>query len=395
LDDVTPPGDLDALRSAIAALPDLEEDLRDEPATPDEEDEAVRRVVGTLPRARILRYVVPSAFGGPAQSVSSRAVCAVREALAFRSGLADVAFTMQGLGSAAVTMRGTDEQKAAWLPRVARGDAVAGLALTEPGAGSDLTAIATTARLDGDSYVLDGEKTLISNAGLASFYTLLARTSGDPRRGLTALIVEPRDPGFAVKERLRGLSPHPLGSLSLRGCRVPVSRRIGAEGDGLAIGLSVLDFYRPTVGAAAVGFARRALEEAKHHLTQRRQFGAPLSEQQGLRAMLADMAVEIEAAALLVDRAASAIDAAASAREAGSRRTARESAMAKYYATEAAQRVIDRAVQMHGGRGVVRGSVVERLYRDVRSLRIYEGASEIQKNIIARELLRAPEGPAR
>lgn len=388
MDDVTAPGDLDALRSAIAALPDLEEDLRAEPATPDEEDAAVRRIVETLSRARILRYVVPSSFGGISPTLSNRAVCAIRESLAFRSGLADVAFTMQGLGSAAITMHGTDEQKAAWLPRVARGDAVAALALTEPEAGSDLTAIATTARLDGDAYVLDGGKTLISNAGLASFYTLLARTSGDPRRGLTAFIVLPGDQGFSLKERLRGLSPHPIGSLSLRGCRVPASRRIGAEGDGLGIALSVLDFYRPTVGAAAVGFARRAFDEARQHLQRRRQFGAPLSEQQGLRAMLADMAVEIEAAALLVERAATAIDA-------GVVRTTRESAMAKYFATEAAQRVIDRAVQMHGGRGVVRGSVVERLYRDVRSLRIYEGASEIQKNIIAREILRRTEGTAR
>jgi acyl-CoA dehydrogenase len=320
-------------------------------------------------------------MGGADEIPSNLAVCAIREALAYRSGMADVAFIMQGLGSAAIAQRGTREQKKAYLPRVARGEIVAAIALTEPGAGSDLTAIATRAARDGDAYLLDGEKTLISNAGLAGLYTLFARTSGDPRRGLTAFIVEAGDPGLIVTERLRGLAPHPIGSLSLRSCRVPAARRIGEEGEGFDVAVRVLDFYRPTVGAAAVGIARRALAETVAHLRARRQFGAPLADLGGLKGMVAEMATSIEASALLVERAAAAIDL-------GRPRTARESAMAKYMATETAQKVVDHAVQMRGGMGVIRGSVVERLYREVRSLRIYEGASEIQRNIIAREILR-------
>ncbi len=288
---------------------------------------------------------------------------------------------MQGLGSAAISQRGSREQRDAYLPRVARGDLVAAIALTEPGAGSDLTAIATRARRDGGAYLLDGEKTLISNAGLAGLYTLFARTSDEPRRGLTAFIVEPGDAGLVVNERLRGIAPHPIGSLSLRACLVPASRRIGEEGEGFDVAVKVLDFYRPTVGAAAVGIARRALAETVIHLRGRRQFGAPLADLGGLQGMVAEMATSIEAAALLVERAARAIDE-------GRARTTRESAMAKYMATETAQKVVDHAVQMRGGMGVMRGSVVERLYREVRALRIYEGASEIQRNIIAREILR-------
>ena len=278
---------------------------------------------------------------------------------------------------------GTEAQKKQWLEPLLNGEIRSSYAMTEPDvASSDATNVQTSIRRDGDHYVIDGEKTLISNAGVAEVTTLWARTSDDPRRGLTAFVIERGDPGFECSGRLRGMAAHPIGSLLLRGCRIPEDRRIGEEGEGMKIVLGVLDFFRPSVGAAAVGFARRALVESLTHMKARVQFGAPLAKQQGLMGMVADMATEIEAAALMVDRAASAIDE-------GRERTTRESAMAKYMATETACRVVDRAVQIHGGRGVVRGSVVERLYREVRSLRIYEGTSEIQKNIIAREVLRA------
>jgi acyl-CoA dehydrogenase len=380
----------DALRRRILDLPGIEEAAEPEPASPAEEDARVRRILDVLAGAGLLLHVVPASAGGPHETVRCRMVCRAREALAFRSGLADVAFAMQGLGSAAIAFRGAEAQRRAYLPGVARGSLVAAVALTEPEAGSDLDAIATRARRDGDGYVLDGAKSLITNAGIADLYTLFARTSEDPRRGLTCFVVEKDDAGLAVTERLRVLAPHPIGSLELRGCRVPASRRVGEEGDGLGIARQVLDAYRPTVGAAAVGFARRALGEAVAHVKRRRQFGAPLSEQQGIQFMLADSATEIEAAALLVERAAALVDGGE-----GRGRARRASAMAKYLATETAQRVVDRAVQLHGGRGVIRGGVVERLYREVRALRIYEGASEVQRNIIAREILRGAEGAAR
>lgn len=381
---MTDAGEAAALRERVLALRGLEEGSA-EAQSFEEEDAEARRLVALFGREGLLDHLVPASHGGRSDKVSNGAVCAIREALAFRSGMADVAFVMQGLGSSAIAQAGSSGQKAAYLPGVARGGCIAAIALTEPGAGSDLTAIATRARRDGAAYLLDGGKTLISNAGLAGLYTLFARTSDDPRRGLTAFIVESGDAGLIVGERLRGLAPHPIGSLTLQDCRVPASRRIGEEGEGFEIAVKVLDFYRPTVGAAAVGIARRALDETIGHLRSRRQFGAPLAELGGLRGMVADMATEIEAAALLVERASAAIDA-------GRLRTARESAMAKYMATETAQRVVDRAVQMRGGMGVIRGSVVERLYREVRALRIYEGASEVQKNIIAREILRDGAG---
>jgi len=358
-----------ALREKILALSNLDPPGGEEPEGVEAEDREIRRVLKVLSAAGLLA------------ELSNREVCAAREALSFRSGLADVAFVMQGLGSAAISFHGTSAQKEAYLPRVAAGECIAALALTEPGAGSDLTAIATRARREGDGYILDGEKTLISNAGLAGMYTLFARTSEDRRLGLSAFIVEPGDSGFSRVERLRGLAPHPIGRFSLRDCRVPASRLIGKEGQGLGVALSVLDFYRPTVGAAAIGIARRAIVETVTHLKSRRQFGAPLADLQGLQFLLADMATETEAAALLVARAAAAVDE-------GRPRTTLESAMAKLHATETAQKVVDAAVQMRGGFGVIRGSVVERLYREVRALRIYEGASEVQKVVIAREILR-------
>jgi len=377
---------IDALRSAIRSLPGLEGER--EPESIEEEDAETGRLLAVLGRAGLLARLVPKENGGAAPVVSNAEVCAIRESLAYRSGFADVAFVMQGLGSAAVAVSGSREQKDEWLPGIARGERVAAIALTEPGAGSDLTAIAARARFDGDAYVLDGGKTLISNAGLADLYTLFARTSDDPRRGLTAFVVRKDDPGLRIVERFRGLAPHPIGTIALDGCRLPASRRIGAEGEGFSVAMKVLDFFRPTVGAAALGMARRALDETVRHVRERRQFGAPLADLGGVKGMLADMATEIEASALLVERAACAIDE-------GRPRTARESAMAKYRATETAQRVVDAAVQLRGGMGVIRGSVVERLYREVRALRIYEGASEVQKNIIAREILREGGSPRR
>jgi len=370
------------LRERILSLGGLEPEGGVEPEGPEAEDTEARRLVGVLAGAGLLAPLVPAEFGGRHPRVSNHEVCAAREALAYRSGIADVAFAMQGLGSAPIALAGSRTQKETYLSRVARGACIAAIALTEADAGSDLSAIATRARRAGGAYVLDGSKTLISNAGLADFYTIFARTSDDRRRGLSAFIVERDDPGLRLTGRLRGLAPHPIGSLALDGCRIPASRRLGEEGDGMDIARAVLDFYRPTVGAAAVGMARRALAESIAHVKSRSQFGAPLADLQGIQFMLADMATEIEAAALLVERASEAIDALRP-------RTARESAMAKYMATETAQRVVDRAVQMHGGMGVMRGTVVERLYREVRALRIYEGASEVQRNIIAREVLRA------
>jgi len=365
---------LEALRERVLALP-LQDEGAEEPRTFDEEDAEARRLVALLAREGLLRH----------EELENREVCAIREALAFRSGIADVAFVMQGLGSGAIARAGTPEQKSAHLPRLAAGTSIAAIALTEAGAGSDLTLIATRARRDGDAYVVDGDKTLISNAGLADVYTLFARTGDDPRRGLSAFIVHGDDAGLRVTERFRGLAPHPIGALAFSGCRLPAARRLGDEGEGFAIAMKVLDFYRPTVGAAALGMARRALRETIAHVKGRRQFGARLADLGGVQAMIADMAVSIDAAALLVERAASAIDA-------GKARTALESALAKYRATETAQTVIDRAVQLRGGMGVVRGAAVERLYREVRALRIYEGASEVQKNIIAREILRGGGG---
>jgi len=364
----------------------LEKEDQREPSSPAEEDAVARRLLAILAEAGLLREIVPAAHGGARERSSNLEVCRIREALAYRSGMADVAFVMQGLGSAAVSMRGTGEQKRAYLPRVAAGDLVAAIGLTEPGAGSDLTSIATTARRDGSGYILDGDKTLISNAGLAGLYTVWARTSDDPKRGLSVFCVESGDPGFEVSGRLAAMAPHPIGSLAFRGCRVPASRLVGGEGAGLEIAMEVLGFYRPTVGAAAVGFCRRAVDEVVRHLKSRVQFGGPLARQQGLQFMLADMAVQTEASACLVERAARAIDD-------GALRAARFSSMAKYRATETAQRVVDAAVQIHGGMGVIRGSMVERLYREVRALRIYEGASEVQKVIIARDLLKHGSAP--
>jgi len=345
-------------------------------------DALARRFIQRMAEGGLLRHCVPQAFGGAAELVSIRALCLIREALAYASGLCDAMFALQGLGSGPITFFGDDAQRSAWLPKVAEGKAIAAFALTEPNAGSDLGAIATEARRENAHYVLNGTKRFISNAGIADFYVVFARTGQDGGKAkLTAFLVPADNPGLRVQERLELMAAHPIGEIGLEGCRVPRSAVIGGEGHGLAVALATLDAFRPTVGAAAIGLARRALDETLDHVSERVQFGKPLSEQQGVQFMLADMATELDAARLLVYRAAYRKDM-------GQPRITLESAMAKSYATEAAQRVVDKAVQLHGGNGVVRGYEVERLYREVRALRIYEGATEVQKVIVAREVLR-------
>jgi acyl-CoA dehydrogenase len=347
----------------------------------DDADAACRALVRALGEAGWLRLCVP-APAGLHDRLDVRSLCLARETLAAKNALADFAFAMQGLGGGPVSLFGTDAQKAAYLPAVARGEAIAAFALSEKEAGSDVAALATTARPDEDGYVLDGEKTWISNAGLADFYVVFARTGEAPgAKGLSAFVVDASTPGLTVTERIETASPHPLGTIRLGGCRVPRTALLGAPGDGFKIAMATLDVFRSTVGAAALGMARRALDEALAHVRRRRLFGGTLADLQLTQSRLAQMATDVDAAALLVYRAAWTKDA-------GAERVTREAAMAKAFATEAAQRVIDGAVQLFGGRGVTAGHVVERLYRDVRPLRIYEGATEVQHVVIARQLLR-------
>ena len=351
-------------------------------------DATCRELVRRLGAAGWLRYCVPAAAGGALPRLDSRALCILRETLAFHDGLADFAFAMQGLGSGAITLAGDAAQQSRYLPRVARGEAIAAFALSEADAGSDVAALRTTARADGDGYILDGEKTWISNGGIADFYVVFARTSAPaastkPTAGISAFIVDAGTPGFAIKERIAIIAPHPLATLRFENCRVPRAQRLGAEGEGFKLAMRTLDIFRASVAAAALGFARRALAEAVAHARSRQLFGNPLAALQLTQAKLADMATAIDAAALLTYRAAWL-------RDVKGARTTSEAAMAKMTATESAQQVIDAAVQMFGGRGVKSGEVVERLYREIRSLRIYEGATEVQKLIIARELLATP-----
>jgi acyl-CoA dehydrogenase len=337
-------------------------------------DATCRTLVRRLGESGLLRLSV---------ELDVRSLCLARETLAYQGGLPDFAFAMQGLGSGAVTLFGTEAQKAELLPAVREGTAIAGFALSEPDAGSDVAALAMTAQLDGDAYVLDGVKTWISNGGIADVYIVFARTGDAPgARGLSAFLVDADAPGLRVAERIEVIAPHPLATLAFEGCRVPVEHLIGGSGNGFKVAMATLDVFRPTVGAAALGFARRALDEALTRVASRELFGAPLADLQLVQGKLADMALDIDAAALLVYRAAWAKDA-------GAARITREAAMAKLYATEAAQRVVDAAVQLHGGLGVKSGHPVERLYREVRALRIYEGASEVQQVIIARQALAA------
>lgn len=353
-----------------------------------EVDAQARKLVAGLGAAGITRYCVRAEHGGALQEFDSRAICLIRETLAYHDGLADFAFAMQGLGSGSLSIAGDAKLQRQYLPRVANGTAIAAFALSEPEAGSDVAAMQSSAQLDGDHYVLNGTKTWISNGGIAHIYCVFARTTPGQKRadgtvgaqGITAFLVEPGDPGFGVEQRIDVIAPHPLGTLRFANCRVPVNRRIGAEGDGFKIAMRTLDIFRASVAAAALGFARRALDEAVAYSRQRAMFGKTLADFQLTQAAIAEMATAIDAAALLTYRAAWQ-------RDTGQPVT-KSAAMAKMTATESAQTVIDRAVQMFGGRGVVHGEVVERLYRDIRALRIYEGATEVQKLIIAREVLK-------
>ena len=357
-------------------------------------DRACRALVRALGDAGFLRHCVPAAHGGASEALDSRALVVCRETLARHDGLADFAFAMQGLGSGPVTLAGSAALQAEVLPRVARGDWISAFALSEPEAGSDVAAIACTARDDGDAYVLDGEKTWISNGGIADFYCVFARTgegdaaTGRGTHGLSAFLVQAGTPGFEIAERIEVIAPHPLARLRFTACRVPKAQLLGAPGEGFKLAMRTLDIFRASVAAAALGFARRALDEALAHARGRRMFGQHLADFQLSQATLGDMAADIDAAALLTYRAAWLRDRGAGG-VTGGRRTTREAAMAKLVATENAQRVIDRAVQMHGGSGVRVGSVVESLYREIRALRIYEGASEVQRLIIGRDLLSA------
>jgi acyl-CoA dehydrogenase len=329
-----------------------------------------------------LRHSVPSAFGGISERLDSRSLCIIRETLASYSGLADFVFALQGLGAGPITLFGSDELKARYLPRVASGEAIAAFAISEVDAGSDVGAMQTAARRDGSDYVVDGEKTWISNAGIADFYIVFARLPEAGDRGYIALVVDAATAGLTVSARTEITAPHCIGSLSFAGCRVPATSVIGVPGKGMSVALGTLDVFRATVGAAALGIARRALQESLRHVTGRKVFGSSLSAMQLTQARLAQMATDIDASALLVYRAAWLHDS-------GAARVTRESAMAKWNSTEAAQRTVDSAVQLLGGRGVVSGSTVERLYREVRALRIYEGTSEIQQLVIAGQMLAA------
>lgn len=320
-----------------------------------------------------------------------RTLCLSREILARHDGLADFAFAMQGLGTGAISLFGTDEQKAAWLPLTRTGKAIAAFALTEPQSGSDVANSTMTATRDGDDFVLNGEKTWISNGGIADVYTVFARTGEAPgAKGLSAFVVPADTPGLSVVERLETIAPHPLATLKFEDCRIPADALIGEAGRGFAIAMSVLDVFRSTVAAAALGFARRALDEAVARVQAREVQGAPLFELQMVQGHIADMALDVDAAALLVYRAAWTKDS-------GAPRVTREAAMAKLFATDHAQQVIDKAVQLFGGDGVKSGEVVERLYREIRALRIYEGASDVQRVVIARQTLAnaAAEGAAK
>jgi len=340
-------------------------------------DDATRRLVRALGQAGFLAATVPASCGGRTETLDVRTICLAREILARHEGLADFAFAMQGLGSAAITLFGTPEQQRRFLPAVGNGEAIAAFALSEPDAGSDVGAMATRAVPDGGGYVLDGTKTWISNAGLADFYVVFARLGDAPgAKGLAAFVVDADTPGLRVAERIDVIAPHPLGTLRFDGCRVGADRLLGRAGDGFRIAMSVLDVFRSSVGAAALGFARRALDEAVQRALERKVFGQKLADYQLIQAKLADMAVAIDAAALLIYRAAWTKDTARV-------RVTREASMAKLFATEAAQQVIDQAVQIFGGIGVVSGVTVEKLYREIRALRIYEGTSEIQKLVIA------------
>ncbi len=340
-------------------------------------DAQCRSLVAQLGAAGWLNHAVAR----EGQAIDTRAICLIRETLARHDGLADFAFAMQGLGSGAISLQGTPAQRERYLPRVARGEALSAFALSEPEAGSDVAAMQCSATEDGDAYLLNGEKTWISNGGIADFYVLFARTGEAPgSRGISAFIVDAGMPGFEIAERIDVIAPHPLARLRFTNCRVPKSQMLGAPGEGFKLAMRTLDVFRTSVAAAALGFARRALQEGLAQAKARPMFGGRLSDLPLTQAKLADMACTVDSSALMVYRAAWLRD--------QGKTITQEAAMAKLMATEGAQQVIDAAVQLFGGRGVRRGEIVESLYREIRSLRIYEGASEVQQLIIGRELLK-------
>lgn len=365
----------DLVARAAEAAPAIEEQATD----PGGGLVALVRAFGEL---GLLRAVATTEDGGLFERVEGAALCFVRERLGHATPLADLAFAMQGLGSHPIVHSGSPELRQRWLPQVVAGRAVAAFALTEPSAGTDLAGLATTATRDGDDYVLDGHKTFISNAGVANVYSVFAVTATDaPRRRITAFAVPADAEGLTVVPQ-RVLGGHPIGEVHFEGVRVSAAERIGDEGAGLGVALATLSRFRPTVGAAALGFAQRALDEALGHVKRREQFGAPLAELPAVQARLADMALDVVTSRMLVYRAAAAIDA-----DEDRAQVALRGSMAKLHATEAAQRVIDSAVQLFGGQGVLEDSIVARLYQEVRALRIYEGTNDVQKALIARHLL--------
>lgn len=358
--------------------------LADEESAHRDLDGACRRIAAALGEAGFLKYCAPAAYGGAHENLDVRALSIIRETLARHAGLADFVFAMQGLGSGAISVYGTDAQKRAYLPAVVAGEKIAAFALSEPEAGSDVAAMTTTLTKDGDAWRVTGEKTWISNGGVADFYTLFAKNADG--KSTSAVIVDAASPGLEIAERIDVIAPHPLARLRFHDCRIPAANLLGAEGDGMRIALATLDIFRTTVGAAALGFARRALDEASRRALARKMFGARLADQPIAQALLAEMALDVDAAALLVYRSAWAKDTHAG-------RVTREAAMAKLFATDRAQAVIDKAVQLFGALGVTKGTKVEELYREIRSLRIYEGASEVQKIVIARQHLQDAAKP--
>jgi alkylation response protein AidB-like acyl-CoA dehydrogenase len=350
-------------------------------------DAACRERVAALGEAGLLRHCVPAPFGAR-ERLDARTLALCREILAYHDGLADFAFAMQGLGSGAIALAGSDALRERYFPGVAAGRSIAAFALSERDAGSDVGAIATTARRDGDAWILDGEKTWISNGGIAQFYTVFARSGEAPgTRGLTAFVVDADADGLEIAERIETIAPHPLATLRFRKCRVPDANRLGEPGEGFKVAMRTLDIFRTSVAGAALGFARRAFDAARDRAIERRMFDKRLADFQLSQAALAQMDADLDASALLTYRAAWT-------RDVRREPATREAALAKWVATESAQRTIDRAVQFFGGLGVTRGNVAERLYREIRALRIYEGASEVQQTIVARAVLAAAERAA-
>jgi acyl-CoA dehydrogenase len=352
-------------------------------------DAGTREWVHRLGDAGWLKYCVPAQWGGAREQIDSRSLCIIRETLAYHDGLADFAFAMQGLGTGAISLEGSDALRNEWLPKVAAGKVIAAFALSEPDAGSDVGAMSTSATRDGDSWLLNGTKTWISNGGIADLYCVFARSDATSTgaRGIDCFVVDGNASGLHIAKRIDVIAPHPLATLRFNNCRIPESARLGAPLSGFKLAMRTLDIFRVSVAAAALGFAARALDEALTHASSRSMLGGTLSQQPLAQAMLGDMATDFDAAALLTARAAWLRDTAIAKGETA--RTTAEAAMAKFSATEWGSRIIDNAVQLHGARGIEAGSVVERLYREIRALRIYEGASEVQRLIVGRETLAA------